>query len=118
MFVDGGFAQVVENRLTILTQQAVKPDDIDAEAAKQTLAEVQEWGDENLAGHLRRSLDAILARLEGGSDDVSKLYYELLYEVANKVPGETRHDSAKRIIHEHENRPGDFFAYWQKASDD
>ena len=41
MFVDGGFAQVVENRLTILTQQAAEPDDIDVEAAQQTLVEAR-----------------------------------------------------------------------------
>ena len=41
MFVDGGFAQVVENRLTILTQQAVKSDEIDAEGAKQALVEAR-----------------------------------------------------------------------------
>lgn len=34
----------------------------------------------------------------------AKLYDELLYQVANKVPGESRHDTAKRIIFEHENR--------------
>lgn len=41
MFVDGGFAQVVENRLTILTQQAVKASDIDVEAAQQALVEAR-----------------------------------------------------------------------------
>ena len=41
MFVDGGFAQVVENRLTILTQQARKPEEIDVEAAQQALVEAR-----------------------------------------------------------------------------
>lgn len=40
-FVDGGFAQVVENRLTILTQQARKPDEIDAAKADQALVEAR-----------------------------------------------------------------------------
>jgi F-type H+-transporting ATPase subunit epsilon len=35
-FVDGGFAQVLENRVVVLTQRAVKPDKIDrAEATRQ-----------------------------------------------------------------------------------
>ena len=39
MFVDGGFAQVIENRLTILTEQAKTPEAIDAAAARQSLTE-------------------------------------------------------------------------------
>ncbi|UCC31838.1 MAG: ATP synthase F1 subunit epsilon [Phycisphaerales bacterium] len=41
MFVDGGFAQVVENRLTILTQQAREADDLEAAAAGQALIEAR-----------------------------------------------------------------------------
>ncbi|UCE60386.1 MAG: ATP synthase F1 subunit epsilon [Phycisphaerales bacterium] len=41
MFVDGGFAQVVDNRLTILTEQAKTPDEIDRAAAEAILVEVQ-----------------------------------------------------------------------------
>ena len=41
MFVDGGFAQVVDNRLTILTEQAVRPDQIDREAAAQALTDAR-----------------------------------------------------------------------------
>ena len=33
-----------------------------------------------------------------------ELYTELLYEVVNHLEGETRHEVARRIIHEHENR--------------
>ena len=39
MLIEQGFAQVVGDRLTILTQKARKPEDIDAEQAKQSLAE-------------------------------------------------------------------------------
>ncbi len=41
MFIDGGFAQIVGNRLTILTEQACRPDEIDAEKARQSLTEAR-----------------------------------------------------------------------------
>ena len=40
-FVDGGFAQVVGNRLALLTGKASKPDEIDAPAARQALVEAR-----------------------------------------------------------------------------
>lgn len=36
-FVDGGFAQVVHNRLAILTEQAVASDEVDVDDAEQAL---------------------------------------------------------------------------------
>jgi F-type H+-transporting ATPase subunit epsilon len=41
VFVDGGFAQMAHNRLTILTQQALRPEEIDRQAAEQALAEAR-----------------------------------------------------------------------------
>jgi F-type H+-transporting ATPase subunit epsilon len=41
LFVDGGFAQMVDNRLTILTEQARAVEDIDREAVRRSLAEAQ-----------------------------------------------------------------------------
>lgn len=41
LFVDGGFAQVFENRLTILTEQARRPQDLDAGALEQALVEAR-----------------------------------------------------------------------------
>ncbi len=38
-FVDEGFAQVVDNRLTILTEQAKRMDELDATAAEQAMIE-------------------------------------------------------------------------------
>lgn len=38
-FVDGGFAQMVDNRLTILTEQAKRPEEIDRDTARQALTE-------------------------------------------------------------------------------
>jgi F-type H+-transporting ATPase subunit epsilon len=41
MFVDGGFAQVLDNRLTILTQQARYAKDLDVDAASEALVEAR-----------------------------------------------------------------------------
>lgn len=41
-FVDGGFAQMVENRLTLLTEQAKEVGEIDRAAAERALAEARE----------------------------------------------------------------------------
>ncbi len=39
LFVDGGFAQIVDNRLTILTEQSKKPEELNTEDAEQALVE-------------------------------------------------------------------------------
>ena len=41
LFVAGGFAQMVEDRLTILTEQAKRPEEIDRAAAQRALAEAR-----------------------------------------------------------------------------
>ncbi len=41
LFIDGGFAEMVDNRLTILSEQAQTPDQIDRSAAKQALADAR-----------------------------------------------------------------------------
>ena len=41
LFVDGGFAQVLDNRLTILTQQARKPEEIDRTTVEQAMVEAR-----------------------------------------------------------------------------
>jgi F-type H+-transporting ATPase subunit epsilon len=38
-FVDGGFAQVVENRLTILTEQALRDDELSGDSAQRAMIE-------------------------------------------------------------------------------
>jgi F-type H+-transporting ATPase subunit epsilon len=38
-FVDGGFAQMVDNRLTVLTEEAKRPEEIDRDAARQALSD-------------------------------------------------------------------------------
>lgn len=39
--VDGGFCQVIENRVTVLTQTALSPDQIDRQQAEAMLAEAR-----------------------------------------------------------------------------
>ena len=34
LFIDGGFAEMAENKLTVLTESASQPDELDAEAVK------------------------------------------------------------------------------------
>ncbi|MFY9820461.1 MAG: ATP synthase F1 subunit epsilon [Thermoanaerobaculia bacterium] len=41
LFVDGGFAQMVDNKLTLLTEQAKRIDELDAAAAERALAEAR-----------------------------------------------------------------------------
>ena len=41
LFVDGGFAQMVDNRLTILTEQARAVEEIDRDAARRALEEAR-----------------------------------------------------------------------------
>lgn len=40
-YIEGGFAQVIDNEVTLLTQKALAPEAIDAAAAKQSLADLQ-----------------------------------------------------------------------------
>ena len=44
-------------------------------------------------------------RLRAALEELREKYEELLYQVASKYPGESRHDTAKRYIHERETRP-------------
>lgn len=37
LYIDGGFAEMAENRLTVLTESAARPEDLDAEAIQQEL---------------------------------------------------------------------------------
>lgn len=47
-------------------------------------------------------LRALCTLAEQGERD-RRLYQELIYEVCNKTPNETRHESARRIIRQHES---------------
>jgi F-type H+-transporting ATPase subunit epsilon len=54
LLIDGGFAEVVDNRVTILTEQAVKPDQIDRAAAQQSLDEAREMKITDDASYIAR----------------------------------------------------------------
>ena len=49
-------------------------------------------------------------------DGLREKYNELLYEVVNKWPNETRHETAKRYIHERENQPSSACAKMTKPA--
>jgi F0F1-type ATP synthase epsilon subunit len=42
IFVDAGFAQVLDNNLTVLTEHALAPEEIDRDAERHALAEAQQ----------------------------------------------------------------------------
>jgi len=65
LFIDGGFAQMVENRLTILTEQAATAEEIDAEATRKDLDEARQSKPQDEAGVDSRAkgLARALARL-------------------------------------------------------
>ena len=44
LFIEGGFAEMVHNRLTVLTEQAVRPEDLDAGEADSLLEEARAMG--------------------------------------------------------------------------
>ena len=59
LFVSGGFAQMVDNRLTILTEEAIEPGSIDKTQAKEDLerAKAMPAGSEMSATARQRALD-------------------------------------------------------------
>ena len=66
LFIDGGFGQMVENRLTILTEQAKEISKLDREAeGREALAAAQEMSaaDERAFGERQRAMDRARAVL-------------------------------------------------------
>ena len=59
LFIDGGFGQMVENRLTILTEQAKEISELDREEARQALQAAGEMSaaDERAFGEGQRAMD-------------------------------------------------------------
>jgi len=64
-YVDGGFAQMVEERLTILTQQAKRPQEIDRAAAEKALAQARETPapDEEAVAARQKAIERARAQL-------------------------------------------------------
>jgi len=67
LLLDGGFAQMVGDRLTVLTERAEKPEDIDPGDAERALAEAEalEVTDDASFEHRQRALAHARARLQG-----------------------------------------------------
>ena len=53
-----------------------------------------------------RYLHDLLRRLEAENKELKDKYYELLYAVEQKFPGETRHETALRYIRQREENKG------------
>lgn len=66
LFVDGGFAQMVDNRLTLLTEQAKRIEEIDSAAVERAAAEARSLakGSEQAQRAVKRAsvLKALLAK--------------------------------------------------------
>ncbi len=67
-FIDGGFAQMVDNRLTLLTEQAAGAEEIDRESARAALAEARAMSTEGDSADLysarRTAIQRAQARLK------------------------------------------------------
>ncbi len=61
-FIDGGFAQMVDNRLTLLTEQARGADEIDLDAARRALADARAMSVEDGGSHLYAERQAAIER--------------------------------------------------------
>jgi F-type H+-transporting ATPase subunit epsilon len=66
MFVDGGFAQMLDNHLVILTQQARRPQEIDAGAEREALEKARQirTTDAHALADRRRDIERAAARLK------------------------------------------------------
>jgi F-type H+-transporting ATPase subunit epsilon len=64
LFIDGGFAQMVDNRLTILTEQAKDPSELDHEEAKLALREAEKTIASDERGYKERQAALERARVQ------------------------------------------------------
>ena len=62
LFIAGGFVQMVDNKLTILTAEALAPEKVTAETAKRSLAEASKLANGSEAEHQRREQATARAR--------------------------------------------------------
>jgi F-type H+-transporting ATPase subunit epsilon len=64
LFVDGGFAQMLDNRLTILTEQARRPEELDAASTQRSLTDALAMGIPDDAAYFARSSAVERARVQ------------------------------------------------------
>lgn len=65
LFVAGGFAQMVDDKLTLLTEEAVEPEKVTADKAKSSLAEADRLPNRSEAENARREAAFARARALG-----------------------------------------------------
>ncbi len=63
-YVDGGFAHVIDNEVTILTERALAAEEIDPAEADQELADLAKLGEKTLEAAPRRELMKRRARIK------------------------------------------------------
>lgn len=65
LFIAGGFAQMVDDKLTLLTEEALEPEKLTAERAKAGLAEAEKLPNRSEAENARREAAFARARALG-----------------------------------------------------
>jgi F-type H+-transporting ATPase subunit epsilon len=65
LFIAGGFAQMIDNKLTLLTEEALEPEKVTAEAAKRALGEATKLPNRTEAENQRRAQATARARALG-----------------------------------------------------
>ena len=65
LFVAGGFAQMVDDKLTLLTEEAVEPEKVTVEQARESLAEAAKLPNKTDADNARREAAFARARALG-----------------------------------------------------
>jgi hypothetical protein len=58
----------------------------------------------DIAASDTRNVEADRDKIRAERDKLNKQYSDLLYQVINKHPNETRHETAMRIIYQHEHQ--------------
>jgi F-type H+-transporting ATPase subunit epsilon len=73
IFVAGGFAQMVDNKLTLLTEEALEPEKITGEKAKESLAEAGKLPNRTADENKRRESAFARARALGRTSQLGAL---------------------------------------------
>ncbi len=64
LYIDGGFAEMAENRLTVLTEEALAPEELDSEAVAKALEEARALAIPDDAGFAERQRALKRARVQ------------------------------------------------------
>lgn len=80
-------------------------DSLIAEIARVTNQALESMNRSESAKQRLADANARVEALTGEVERLGALYHDLLYQVASKFPGESRHDTAKRYINQFQNMP-------------